>query len=786
TANSCYIHVECPPCVFHGEKRLETGAEPLRPGLRFTAAQHNTVARLAVDIARRNGWPMNTTWWRTPRLLGHEDLTPIARHDSRGGWDPGYLREKPYFDWDYVYGMIEQILGRSSSASTSGSPTAALSSLFSSLGSLAGRFLDFVKRGQEHLALALAYGQGQINENKLTNLVFFARHPELGGRRILAHEKDLAQEWLQIRDQLVRPFLQSRSREELFLADMNQALVTEAMQEELELAEIDQHEADEFEDEYDVEEEEEQLAWPPDDEAMAHAYDEDEGQWADEELEEEDWLAEENESDVNLSYGESELLEEAFAEDYSELEAIDEWDEAFLDEFDEEDEQNLWQDETPPLSAELLSFAQTVLNVAEGEKLKIDGKIGKFTRGALARFRKKYGLGAGSALDGATQLVLAQRVLEELAQQSLFAKNGRLDPATEQAIIEFKAKHNLPRSAAIDAQTRSALLAALSRRGGTVVSVPTGSGQTSSTVKTKHGSWGGWQGRATAGTIFINKVDIANKYDLAVAVAADVETSGAYDKVQMYDRGILSWGIKQWTLHRGSLQKALAFIKNELAAAGQNSLWTQLFPGIDIRSNKLVVNGKTYDTPKKDGDAADLALRRLFKGSVDPKRYDATRVNRWLERFALAGRHPAIQKLQFAYARNDLKANLNRQLGKVLRYRKDIRASQVGSYQRIGDYIEDSPFALALFNGMETQNPKWTYRYLKRIVDRLAARNGGIYDFSRWSTNWRAEFATELQKEFAASGVACWGKRAVRTKDKCKKRTSRTDKLLRAYKKYSA
>ena len=43
------------------------------------------------------------------RLLGHEDLTPISRHDKKGGWDPGGLREVPYFDWEHVYRTIEKL-----------------------------------------------------------------------------------------------------------------------------------------------------------------------------------------------------------------------------------------------------------------------------------------------------------------------------------------------------------------------------------------------------------------------------------------------------------------------------------------------------------------------------------------------------------------------------------------------------------------------------------------------------------------------------------------------------
>jgi hypothetical protein len=114
TANSCYVHVECVPCVFYYERKLFTAAAPLRPGLRFTKAQHDTIAILACEIARRNGWPLDERWWRSPRLVGHEDLTPLTRHDRSGGWDPGFLRPQPYFDWDYVYSQIEILCSRSS------------------------------------------------------------------------------------------------------------------------------------------------------------------------------------------------------------------------------------------------------------------------------------------------------------------------------------------------------------------------------------------------------------------------------------------------------------------------------------------------------------------------------------------------------------------------------------------------------------------------------------------------------------------------------------------------
>jgi hypothetical protein len=52
-----------------------------------------------------------------------------------------------------------------------------------------------------------AIRNGERDENVLTDLIFSERHPELGGRRIRPDERDLAAEWLRIRDAEVRPAL---------------------------------------------------------------------------------------------------------------------------------------------------------------------------------------------------------------------------------------------------------------------------------------------------------------------------------------------------------------------------------------------------------------------------------------------------------------------------------------------------------------------------------------------------------------------------------------------------
>lgn len=210
TVNSCYVHVECVPCVYHHDGRLVTDAEPLRPGLRFTRAQHDAVARLAVDVAERNGWPQGEAWWRSPRLLGHEDLTPVSRHDRNGGWDPGFLREKPYFDWNHVYEAIERLRGGgvAAGAAAGAAASAAGGGILGSLGDLARRFAELVAGGQEVLAVSLAHQRGERDPGRLANLVFFARHPERGGRPIDPRtERPLAAEWIEIRDRIVRPLL---------------------------------------------------------------------------------------------------------------------------------------------------------------------------------------------------------------------------------------------------------------------------------------------------------------------------------------------------------------------------------------------------------------------------------------------------------------------------------------------------------------------------------------------------------------------------------------------------
>jgi outer membrane protein OmpA-like peptidoglycan-associated protein len=150
--------------------------------------------------------------------LGHEDLSPITRSVRRGGWDPGFLRDAPFFDWNYVYEQIEQLVEGtaltspepwSTPAPAPTGPTAGNSGLTRVLGASADRFVTLVERGELRNALELARQHGVKKENDFTNLVFFERHPEMQGRRIRKDETHLAAEWTDIREKVVRPFLQN-------------------------------------------------------------------------------------------------------------------------------------------------------------------------------------------------------------------------------------------------------------------------------------------------------------------------------------------------------------------------------------------------------------------------------------------------------------------------------------------------------------------------------------------------------------------------------------------------
>lgn len=75
---------------------------------------------------------------------------------------------------------------------------------------LPARLADAVRQGAIGLQVALAIVSGQRDEKTLTNAVFYARHPELpAGYKIGPGERHLVEEWLKIRDTVIRPLLRA-------------------------------------------------------------------------------------------------------------------------------------------------------------------------------------------------------------------------------------------------------------------------------------------------------------------------------------------------------------------------------------------------------------------------------------------------------------------------------------------------------------------------------------------------------------------------------------------------
>ena len=216
-ANSCYIHVECTPVVYflrdkkrHKKTVISSEYPPMRAGLRFTKAQHDAIAYLACDIAIRNGWPLGIKWWRTTRLLGHEDLTPISRRNKNGGYDPGYLRDRPYFDWDYVYSKIEiikgegyKIPGRKTISYNRNISDNIIQGVKNTAGNLyqIGKLINIAN---------LAVSKGERDENIITNIVFYSKHPNKKGIKLKRNDP-LVKDWLDIQKNIVRPILKGLS-----------------------------------------------------------------------------------------------------------------------------------------------------------------------------------------------------------------------------------------------------------------------------------------------------------------------------------------------------------------------------------------------------------------------------------------------------------------------------------------------------------------------------------------------------------------------------------------------
>lgn len=91
------------PSISPNEDYLGVEMIPLpmvdKTGSLFTQDQYNSLGDLLADIERRYNIRVVGQ-----RLVGHEDLEPLTRWTSKGGWDPGAMTTVPVFHWDRIPG----------------------------------------------------------------------------------------------------------------------------------------------------------------------------------------------------------------------------------------------------------------------------------------------------------------------------------------------------------------------------------------------------------------------------------------------------------------------------------------------------------------------------------------------------------------------------------------------------------------------------------------------------------------------------------------------------------
>jgi hypothetical protein len=266
--------------------------------------------------------------------------------------------------------------------------------------------------------------------------------------------------------------------------------------------------------------------------------------------------------------------------------------------------------------------------------------------------------------------------------------------------------------------------------------------------------------------------------DVMLGAVADVE--GMYDEVNMYDVGILSWGISQWTLHRESLQEALYFIRTKLGKSGKSELWNTLFPNLDVKLEygkyRILYKGKSLKTIEE--------LRNTFRGSALRGEYKKEIIEYWARIFANAGRNETIIRLQNELGREKIKLLYDMNVAELKsKYYKSGKTKFGPNYKyRVINYLDRSLKTQLLFYGMWVQNPGGIYLYLKRAIDKIKEEYGN-YNIEKWPLNWQNRFEEIFENLLLHARFAMWGRENAAAA-KPKPRQSRTDKLLKSYEYY--
>jgi hypothetical protein len=222
---------------------------------------------------------------------------------------------------------------------------------------------------------------------------------------------------------------------------------------------------------------------------------------------------------------------------------------------------------------------------------------------------------------------------------------------------------------------------------------------------------------------------------------------GGFDAVNIYDKGILSWGIMQWASHSNSLQNALWYMKNRLASKNRRALWTQLFKanGLDVQrgpgGSAAFFVGSNVSGQWRPIVGVDN-LRVLFRGTRHEGRYDPATIARWARVFARAGQQPAIQQLQTEWATIRLETCLN---------------ESVDGLWKVRHYTNGDLFSDALYFTLWTNNPNACRTHFRQAI-RQARIVSGAMD----PKNWPPGLFPLLWEQIAAtSGFGTWPQRTA-------------------------
>ena len=257
------------------------------------------------------------------------------------------------------------------------------------------------------------------------------------------------------------------------------------------------------------------------------------------------------------------------------------------------------------------------------------------------------------------------------------------------------------------------------------------------------------------GTHWITPADVGSRDLFILDITQSME--GGFDSVNIYDRGVLSWGIMQWTARTGSLTGALVFIKRRLWATHRKRIWDKVFTanGLDADPKGLIAFGKRLQTPQD--------VRLAFRGTMQIGKFDPKIVTYWATMMARAGRHPAVVELQVEYAGRVVDAVLNKRILN-LPYRPPGLIGLSTSALAGSD-----PYAEALVFVLWTNNPRHALLFVRQ-----AARSSYSISRGKDPAAWDSDaFAEALLRLCHQSRFGNWQARAART-------TARRDQARRA------